>query len=418
MDLLESLRMSWRSIVGHKLRSTLTTLGVIIGVAAVIAFVTLGASLQADIVNTIAGDNQDVMYVSASSQTQSEIPQLGQGGQSVFTQHDVSQIQEIDGVRDAVPVGGIATSQVRYQNDSVGRQWVTVTRPQYFELKGQRIVEGREFRPGEREVVLNRPAAQMFAQNVTVGDNITLARAANGQPINVTVVGIAEGSQDGAGALTGSARPSIYAPTSPFYERTVVSPTTQQQQRVYSQVLVSAEGIQEIEAVQGRIISYLTEESDARVLKAEGYQFEVTTYDQLVDQIRQVSSTFTAYITGIAVISLVVGAIGIANIMLVSVTERTREIGIMKAVGAKRRDIMQLFLLEAILLGLFGSVFGALVGISGGYAATVFIDLPLRIRPLWFVVAVVVGPLVGVVAGLYPAWSASTVDPIDALRHE
>ncbi|WP_224268323.1 ABC transporter permease [Haloprofundus salinisoli] len=418
MDLLECLRMSWRSIVGHKLRSTLTTLGVIIGVAAVIAFVTLGASLQADIVNTIAGNNQDVMYVSASSQTQGDIPQLGQGGQAVFTQYDVDQIRQVEGVAAAVPVGGIATAQVRYRNDSVGRQWVTVSRPQYFELKGQQIVEGRAFRPGQREVVLNRPAAQMFAENVTVGENITLTRAANGQPINATVVGIAETSQDGAGALTGGAQPSIYGPTNPFYERTVISPNTQQQQRVYSQVLVSAGSIQEIEAVQGRIISYLTERSDARVLKAEGYQFEVTTYDQLVDQIRQVSSTFTAYITGIAVISLVVGAIGIANIMLVSVTERTREIGIMKAVGAKRRDIMELFLLEAILLGLFGSVFGALVGISGGYAATVLIDLPLRIRPLWFVVAVVVGPLVGVFAGLYPAWSASTVDPIDALRHE
>ncbi len=410
--------MSWRSIVGHKLRSTLTTLGVIIGVAAVIAFVTLGASLQADIVNTIAGDNQDVMYVSASSQTQSDIPQLGQGGQSVFTQYDVQQIRQIEGVAAAVPVGGIATAQVRYRNDSVGRQWVTVSRPQYFELKGQRIVEGRPYQSGQREVVLNRPAVRMFAENVTVGENITLTRAANGQPINATVVGIAEGSQEGAGALTGGAQPSIYAPTNPFYERAVISPNTDQQQRVYSQVLVSAGSIQEIEAVQGRIISYLTEQSDARVLKAEGYQFEVTTYDQLVDQIQQVSSTFTAYITGIAVISLIVGAIGIANIMLVSVTERTREIGIMKAVGAKRRDIMQLFLLEAILLGLFGSVFGALVGISGGYAATVLIDLPLRIRPLWFVVSVVVGPLVGVFAGLYPAWSASTVDPIDALRHE
>jgi putative ABC transport system permease protein len=123
-------------------------------------------------------------------------------------------------------------------------------------------------------------------------------------------------------------------------------------------------------------------------------------------------------VTGIAVISLVVGAIGIANIMLVSVTERTREIGIMKAVGFQNRDVLQLFLVEAVILGLVGAVVGVVVGVLAGWAATEILDLPLTVPLKWAGVAVVVGVLVGVVAGLYPAWNGARIDPIEALRYE
>ncbi|MFC7115131.1 ABC transporter permease [Natronoarchaeum sp. GCM10025703] len=142
------------------------------------------------------------------------------------------------------------------------------------------------------------------------------------------------------------------------------------------------------------------------------------TNEQFVEQIQNVLNTFTGFITGIAVISLVVGAIGIANIMLVSVTERTREIGIMKAVGFQNRDILQLFLVEAVILGLIGSVVGILVGILGGYAVTRVLDLPFTFPLEWAVIAVVVGIVVGVVAGLYPAWDGARTDPIEALRYE
>lgn len=421
MDLVETFRISWLNIRSHKLRSVLTTLGVVIGVAAVITFVTLGAGLQADIVQTIAGDNADILYVSAESGSDSGLPSVG-GGETVFTTHDVERIRDLDGVAGVAPQGGIVTSSVTHENSSVSRQWVSVTTPNYFGMKGLRFVEGRPYQTGQKEVVLNEQAARMFQENVSVGDRITFVRAANNEPLNATVVGIVREQSNEGGAsesfLGRESQPAIYAPPDPYYANTRVSPTQDIRQRVYNQIVVKAESPGQVEAVQGRIHEYLGDQSDARVLKPADARFEVTTYDQLVNQIRDVSSTFTAYITGIAVISLIVGAIGIANIMLVSVTERTREIGIMKALGAQKRDILQLFLLEAVLLGLIGAVTGAVAGALGGYVGTRLINLPLAFRPEWFVLSSVVGIAVGIFAGLYPAWSAASTDPIDALRYE
>ncbi|WP_049972363.1 ABC transporter permease [Haladaptatus cibarius] len=419
MNLFESLRISWRNIREHKLRSTLTTLGVIIGVAAVITFVTLGASLQADIISTVAGGNAATMYVSAQSQSETGLPDIGGGGQTVLTKHDMDGIRSLQGVEAAVPESGVAASTVEFNNSTVGRQWVVVTTPPYFDVRNQDFVSGGSFQSGEREVVLNRPAVSMFGEeNVTVGDNITVTRAAGGERVNATVVGIVEPTDQSALGISEGASPQIYAPTDPFYQRTVYSPSANENQRVYGRALVLAESPSQVDSVQGRVYTYLGEQSDARELKSDSYRFKVTTQDELVNQVRQVSNTFTAYITGIALISLVVGAIGIANIMLVSVTERTREIGIMKAVGARNNDVLQLFLFEAVLLGLFGSAVGALVGLGGGYVAASIIGLPLAFRPEWFGIAVAVGVLVGVLAGIYPAWDAAQTDPIDALRYE
>ncbi|NEU58152.1 ABC transporter permease [Halorussus sp. MSC15.2] len=420
MNVIEGARISWRNIREHKLRSTLTTLGVIIGVAAVITFVTLGASLQQDIISTVAGGNAATMYVTAQSPGDSRLPSLGGGGSVVFTQYDVQQIRQLEGVELAAPESGIAASTVTYNNSTVGRQWITVSSPGYFRVRNISFVEGRPYRMGEREVVLNRPATQMFADNVTVGDNITFTRAANDEKLNATVVGIVETQSGGSvlGIGQGEAQPKIYAPTQPYYERTVVSPSLRARQLVYGRILVKAESPGQVDAVQGRVFNYLGEQSDARQLKSQSYQFEVTTQGQIIGQIKQLTSTFTAYITGIAVISLIVGSIGIANIMLVSVTERTREIGIMKAVGAQNRDVLQLFLVEAVMLGVLGSALGAVVGIAGGYAGAQAIGLPLAFQPIWFVASVAVGVVVGVLAGLYPAWDAAHTDPIDALRYE
>ncbi|WP_134671545.1 ABC transporter permease [Halorussus marinus] len=420
MNVLESFRISWRNIREHKLRSTLTTLGVIIGVAAVITFVTLGASLQQDIVSTVAGGNAATMYVSAQSPGDSQVPSLGGAGQVVFTEHDVERISSLDGVAVAVPESGIAAASMSYNNSSVARQWVTVTSPGYFRVRGLDFVAGRPFRRGEREVVLNRPAARMFGGgNVSVGENVSFTRAANGEVLNATVAGIIEPT--GGGSVLGiqqGPQPQIFAPSDPYYIRTAYSPNVRDQQQVFGRILVMADSTRRVEAVQGRVYSYLGQSSDARSHKPDTYEFRVTTQDQIIKQVEQLTSTFTAYITGIALISLIVGSIGIANIMLVSVTERTREIGIMKAVGAQKRDVLQLFLLEAVLLGVLGSALGAAVGLLGGYLGARAIGLPLSFQPVWFAAAVLVGIVVGVLAGLYPAWDASKTDPIDALRYE
>lgn len=420
MNGLESLRISWRSVREHTLRSTLTTVGIIIGIAAVITFVTLGASLQAEIVETVSGGNVATMYVAATTGDDGQLPDFATSGRAVFTEHDVNRLRQIQGVASVVPQSGFPAASITYENDSVARQWITVTTPDYFVARGQGFTSGRTFQLGQNEVVLNEPASEMFAAgNVSVGDQLSMTKAATGRTTNVTVVGIVEPSgEESQLLLTGGPQPMVYAPTDPFYERTALSPSADEYQRVYGRLIVVAEDPAEVDTVQGRVYTYLGEQSDAKILKPRGYEFRVTTQEQLVEQVRQVSSTFTAYISGIALISLIVGSIGIANIMLVSVTERTREIGIMKAVGAQNRDVLQLFLVEAVILGVIGATLGALVGVGTAFVATEIIGLPLTFRPEWFVVSVLVGVFVGIVAGLYPAWDASHIDPIDALRYE
>ena len=410
--------MSWRALTDHKLRSVLTTLGIVIGVGAIIALVSVSAGLQADVVQTLAGENTNLVYVSATSGDGESIPTLTRGA-AVFTEHDVTMLSRVDGVEAIIPQSGIAASAVRYRNDSVGRQWITVTTPGHFDARGQAIIEGRTFVSGRHEVVINERAQEMFATNVSVGENLTIVRGATGKPINATVVGIVEGEEEeGPSIVSRANQPSIYVPPEPFYQRTVVSPTAETVQRVYPQLVIVVDGAASVDSVKGRSQTLLVEESDARILKPREYRFEVTTYDELVDQIDQITNTFTAYIVGIAVISLVVGAIGIANIMLANVAERRREIGIMRAIGGQNRDILQLFVNEAVLLGVIGAALGAILGLVGGFVAAELIGLPHVVDLWWLAVAVGVGITVGVVSGLYPAWNATRTDPIDALRRE
>jgi putative ABC transport system permease protein len=412
MELGESLRMSWRSIRGHKLRSALTTLGVIIGVAAVIVFVTLGVSLQADIVGEVTGGQEPVMSTWVAPD---EDGPPGSGAQPVFTESDIDRLENTSGVAEAIPRGQVATAGLSRAGQATGFGGVTATPPAFF--NESQIAEGRLYRSGEPEVVLNGAAAALFQPNATVGDQYALALA-DGRTLDVRVVGILNSSSAGPIGGFGDQAPQVYVPTDPFYSVTREVPGTSREQNVYPFVTIEASNFSALSPAQDRVQAYLANGSDARRLKPDSYVFNVRTNEQLLDQIQEIISTFTDFIVGIATISLIVGSIGIANIMLVSVTERTREIGIMKATGARRRDILQLFIVEAVLLGVIGALLGAVVGAIGGYAATQYAEIPLTLDPGLFAGAIAVGISVGVLAGAYPAWRAARTDPIDALRYE
>jgi putative ABC transport system permease protein len=412
MDVGESLRMSWRSIRGHKLRSTLTTLGVIIGVAAVIVFVTLGVSLQADVVGEVTGGQEPVMSAWVAPD-RGGAP--GSGAQPVFTASDVDRLENTAGVAAVIPRGRVATAGLSQSGRATGFGGVTATPPAFFEER--QIAEGRIYRTGEPEVLLNDAAAALFQPNASVGDQYTLALA-DGRTFEVRVVGILNSSSANPVGGFGSQAPQVYVPTDPFYSVTREVPGTDREQNVYPFLTIDADNFSALDPTQNRVQSYLANSSDARQLKPQSYVFNVRTNEQLLDRIEEIISTFTDFIVGIATISLLVGSIGIANIMLVSVTERTREIGIMKATGARQRDILQLFITEAVLLGVIGALLGAVVGAIGGYAATAYAEIPLTLDPLLFAGAIAVGITVGVLAGAYPAWRAAKTDPIDALRYE
>jgi putative ABC transport system permease protein len=411
MEPREATRIAARSIRAHKLRSVLTVVGVVIGIASVVTFATFGASLKADVVAEVGQSSANNIYVLGAPEDDRGFVDAPQ---PVVTTHDVERLRAVDGVRRVVPQGSVPVSALSYRNDTVARTAVTATTPAAF--AGVAPVAGRAFESGAREVVVNRPAARLFAENVTVGSTLTIRRQ-GGSPVEVTVVGVVDRTAASLPFTSFSSGPRFFLPAERFYRAAVESPTLGVNQRAYPQATVVADPARTDE-VKETVRRYLREESDAARLLPAGYELRAQTSGDLVDRIQRVIERVTRFVTGIAVIALIVGAIGIANIMLVSVTERTREIGIMKSVGARNRDVMQLFLLEATLLGVAGALLGVPLGLLGGYAATVYAEVQFALAPAWFGIAVAVGVGVGVVAGLYPAWRAARVDPIDALRRE
>lgn len=420
MNLRESGRLGWRSIRDHKLRSVLTTLGVVIGVGAVITFVTLGSSLQVAVVGDVSDQSSPEMTASVALPGQTgpgNGPGEGAGDSGgslpIITERDVDQLRQLSRVTEVTPQGTVQVTSLRAGTQTYAWESVTATTPNAFDT--QEFEEGEPFTAGRSEAVLTRSGTALFDPNVAVGDELTIQFDGN-RSRTLTVVGILNASAQ-QGAVSGG-QPQIYVPTDPFYDSTVRDPKTDAAQLVYPQVTIRAASYEDVPEVESAVEDYLAERSDARALIPGSYEFSVQTNEQLVEQIRSMLRTFTGFTTGIAVISLLVGSIGIANIMLVSVTERTREIGIMKAVGAQRRDILQLFVVESIILGVIGAIAGVGLGIIGAYVATKMMGFPVVFAPRWFAIAVLVGIGVGTAAGLYPAWNASRVDPITALRHE
>ena len=415
MNLRESLRISWRSITGHKLRSTLTTLGIIIGIGAVIAFQVFGGGLQADLVGDIEQEQDPVITI--QTQAEGEFgPQTV--GTTIYTQTDVQRLANISNVEYVAPEAVLSADEVTYANDTIrggiggfGRFTVAPTRASLFEASLFNLTEGRPFEDSD-EVILNEFMLDLFEETPAVGDEITLQL--DGSDEQLTVVGIVD---DGS---TGPSQPTLYLPVDPYYTTTTETPRGTEE-RVYPRLLVGASSFQELDAVQRQAESYMQNESDAVQLLGdteEELTIAVQTVEEAIDQFTDILDQITLFLGGIAAISLLVGSIGIANIMIVSVTERTREIGIMKAVGARRLDVIQLFLVEALVLGIIGSVFGVVAGFGFGFAAIWWLGWPMVYPYGWALVAVGVGVLVGIVSGLYPAWRAARVDPIEALRRE
>jgi len=410
MDVRETLSIAVRSLRSHRLRSALTVLGVVVGIAAVVTFVTVGASLRADIVGEVEGSSANNIYVLSTPAGDEGPPDAPR---PVFTEHDVSQLRAVDGAVRVVPQGSLPVSALTYGNDTVGRQQVTATTPGAFD--GATFLAGRAFESGTREVVVNERARTAFERNLSVGDELRVTRR-SGDAVNVTVVGVVNATGTELPFQSFVSQSRFYVPTEPFYDTVVESPALGVNQRAYLQVTVVADP-GGLTATRAAVREYL-EGSDAAALQPAGYELSARTSGDIADSLEDLVNRLTRFVTGLAVLSLLVGTIGIANIMLVSVTERTREIGVMKAVGGRNRDVLVLFLTEATLLGAAGALVAVPVGVAGAWLATEYADIGLTVPLGWVAVAIAAGLLVGALAGLYPAWRAARVDPIDALRRE
>ncbi len=403
----QSLRISWRSITAHKLRSTLTTLGVIIGVAAVITFMVLGTGFSQSVVGEIEAEQQPAVQVT----TQTE-PEGGVGvmfvDSPIYTQSDVAALEADPDVEYVAPEGSVDVLQATHDDQQVtgvlNAQATTADR-----FQGQTFLDGEPFTDGT-EVVVNDAASGLFDDELGAGEDLELVRG-DGETVTVTVTGVVEND------FGDQTPPELFLPIDEFYATQVETPDGETEP-AYERLQVGAASFEELSATQAAVEDYVETESDAAALTGDDEQIEVQTVEDAIEQFTDIVDQLTLFIGAVAAIALVVGSIGIANIMIVSVTERTREIGVMKAVGARRRDVMQLFLLESVVLGLLGALVGVGLGLGLGYLGTAQFGWPMAYPLDWIAIAVAVGVGVGVAAGLYPAWRGARVDPIEALRRE
>ncbi len=421
----------------YKIRTFLTLIGVIIGVASVIMVTTAGNSVSSFIAEQWNLFNPTGMVIGTG--TGGDVPQLSIRSVG-FTNNDVDNIQRLPSVKKVAPIGIIPLNKILKRDgflnwESRPGEAMYASTPELLEILNVELEEGTMFDEGKNEVVISKNIAELFGKDkpLKVGDIIFLRRV-DGKTLEAKIVGILKESSI-ANMFNTLATPSIICPTKPYYSTYFGSNVGTILKRVvaYSILLAEATDTKHVEDAQNQIINYLNSaQSDASQYKDQNTDFVVITQQYILVRIDQVMSVIRTYITAIALISLLIGGIGIANIMFATVTERTREIGTMMAIGAKRRDILQLFLYQSMIIGFIGGLTGCILGASGSWFVVDLLNrniqnlggafsmgsIALTYAPEWFLIASIVGILIGIAAGVLPARKAAKMDPVVALRYE
>ena len=406
MDLIAIVRIAMRALARNKLRSLLTMLGIIIGVGAVIAMVSVGQGAQQQAQQQIAAMGSNVLFVSSGTVNRGGM-RMGWGATKTLVYDDmVAILRECPSVKQAAP-GSQSSAQVVFENDN----WATNingTEPQYFDIRNWTFAEGSSFTPDDVNT-----AANVAVVGETVRKNLFSATDPIGQTIRINklpfkVVGLL--TPKGTSAAMGQDQDDI-----------ILIPITTLQKKITGQdwlrwIMVSAVSREASYPAQHQITGLLRDRH--RIRPGQDDDFFVRNLADIADLADQQAKLFTVLLASIASISLIVGGIGIMNIMLVSVTERTREIGIRMAIGATEGDVQQQFLIEAVVLSLVGGAVGIASGMATSYIITQTLEWPVLISPMAIVAAVIFSMAVGIFFGFYPARKAARLDPIEALRYE
>jgi putative ABC transport system permease protein len=409
MNILESIRISFRALAANKLRSGLTMLGIIIGVAAVVALMSIGAGATRNITSQVEGLGSNLIAVTSARNVRS----TGVGAQSTPLYY--SDYQEI--AKDTTNIAGIAptyqtTAQVIYGNNQSSFAITGVT-PDFLEVNAYTVAEGRfitsyDNQSEARVVVLGSQAATDLFSGLN-----PLNRQININGINFTVVGVL--ASKGTTSFF-SQDEIILVPLETGYTRLFGGRAIVNGNRILSSISLSAANSNDVNGVISQV-EYILRRDHSLTL-TDTLPFSVSSQSQALSTLTSISTTLTAFLGAIAGISLFVGGIGIMNIMLVSVRERTREIGLRKAVGARRSAILMQFIVETITMSLLGGILGILLGaaIAGIINLTGLITPFISVSVILY--SFLFAALVGLFFGIYPAYQAASLRPIEALRYE
>jgi putative ABC transport system permease protein len=405
MNLSESLLTAFDSLRANKLRAALTMLGVIIGVAAVIALLSIGNGVSNSINAEINAIGTNLILISTDPENSDGYPALTLADVEALS--DSLRAPDVAEVAAAVSAGFPVTA-----GGNSARPSISGVTANYFVVNNM-----AEFGAGD---TLTQNDVDTQARVAVLGDQLATDLFPDSYPIGQSIK-INGASYEVVGVLTPSGSAfsdtdgSVFVPITTAQSRLVTGRTRQGQKPVHSIIAQAASNERNEQAVE-QITEVLREEHG--IAYADEDDFRLFSQSDLLETAGQVTGTLTAFLGAIAGISLLVGGIGIMNIMLVSVTERTREIGIRKAVGALRRDILTQFLLESVVLSLIGGVTGIILGWAIATVAGRAIDLAAPLDIGTVLLATGFATVVGVVFGIYPAWRAASLRPIEALRYE
>ncbi len=410
MSWWETIRSGLETLRTHRLRSGLTMLGILIGIAAVILTVGLGEGAQQQVTTRINALGTNLLVVTPGSTVGTGGVRGGAGTASTLT---VSDANALSSPVVAPDIAAVAPTIQRSETlTTTGNNWTTTvvgTTPTWLSVRARQVASGRfltgaDLNQDAAVTVLGATTAQeLFGGANPVGQSVIV----NG--LQMSVVGVLQpsGSQSGTNQ-----------------DDQALVPLTVAQQRLFGgSTRISVQAIY-LEARSQTSLSAAYQEADNELLNlhratsATGADFTIASQQSLLTTATSVDRTLTVLLAGIAGISLIVGGIGVMNIMLVSVTERVREIGLRKALGATPRAIRRQFLVESSMLGLVGGLSGALLGLLGAALLPGVIGQPITASPTAAVIAITVAILVGVVSGVYPATRAARLAPRDALRSE
>lgn len=405
MNLWESVRVSLRALRANKMRSILTMLGIIIGVGAVVAMVGIGNGASASVTSQIKGLGSNLLVVTPGQSNTGGV-RGGAGSASTLAMSDVDKIETLSSVKAVAPAVNTQV-QVVYSSGNTSTSVIGTT-VEYAQIRNISLEQGRFLTQADIDssvrVAVLGPSVVEDLLGSNQADVLGKVIKLNNVPFQVVGVTASQGSS----GMTNN-DDIIYVPINTAQGRLIGK-------KNLNQIYIEATSADLMETAQAQVTTAL--QRAHQISTGQENDFTVTNQADILETMEDVSQTMTLLLGGIAGISLLVGGIGIMNIMLVSVTERTREIGIRKAIGAKGREILQQFMIEAVILSVLGGSIGIALGAGGSRIAGSLFSMSTSISGTSIVLAFGFSAVIGIIFGVFPARKAALMNPIDALRYE